>query len=278
MTPQPCSASSIAPGTASPRAWTRSPPGSIPDATGHESARFSRRWRSACWSCCAAFADGSAVLRHDGQTTGTSDLDELWLAVRRRPQSGLQASDPVDVRATLGRVAETGPYFTVGTGPAAGPGWQPMRRLYDDPVLLAALVDRLRNRLVATEQRVAVSTLFLGYAARLWSVGLGALVSTGCAVDLDPDLLLWKDDDAAVRLHVEQPQGWQGAGVEVVLHRHVVQDHLGPLITALHRLGPLSGATTSPGGRSGRRRAARRRPSASSSTPSAPNGPPDSSS
>lgn len=187
-----------------------------------------------------AFPDGSAVLRHDGRTIGTSDLDELWLAVRRRTPTGLQACDPVDIRATLGRVAETGPYFTVGTGPAAGPGWHPVRRLYDDPVLLEALVDRLRARLGAAEQRVAVSTLFLGYAARLWSVGLGGLVSAGCAPDLDPDLLLWNDDDGAVRLHVEQPQGWQGAGFEDVLHRHVVQDHLGPLITAVHRLGPLS--------------------------------------
>src|ERR1700759_3296475 len=83
----------------------------------------------------------------------------------------------------LAELADLGPYFAVGIGPA-GAGWRPVEQLYTDTALLDGIVDRIQARMDAAEQRVAASTFFLGFAARLWSIGLGALA--GPPVPLDP--------------------------------------------------------------------------------------------
>lgn len=145
-----------------------------------------------------------------------------------------------DVADMLRRVAEVGPYFAVTTGPVAGTGWRPVRALYEDAAVLAALVRRVGVRLGTAETRVAASILFQGYSARLWSVSLGALVREGCVPDLDLDSLLWRDEDGTVRLHLEPAEGWRGARLEDVLRRNIIADHLGPLSTAVHRLCPLA--------------------------------------
>lgn len=183
--------------------------------------------------------DGPVVLRHDGRTSRLPDLESLARAVRGLTPTGLRAADPADVAAVLHRVAGLGPYFAVTTGPPAGPGWGPVRALYDDATVLADLVGRVAVRLGTEEARVAASVLFQGHAARLWSVGLGALVQERRVPDLDPDALLWRDQNGSVVLHLRPAEGWQGEHLEDVLRRGVVANHLAPLIAALRRLCPL---------------------------------------
>lgn len=92
------------------------------------------------------------------------------------------SSDPAAVSA-LAELAGVSPYFALGTGPLDG-GWRPVDRLYHDPAVLAEIVERVRARMEVTEQRVAASTFYLGFAARLWSIGLGAAAGYGMVVDL----------------------------------------------------------------------------------------------
>src|SRR5205807_391541 len=80
-------------------------------------------------------------------------------------------SDPAAV-AALDGLRDVSLYFALGTG-TFNDGWRPVRQLYDDTAVLAETVDRVKARIGATEQRVAASTFFLGFAARLWSIGLG---------------------------------------------------------------------------------------------------------
>jgi len=142
--------------------------------------------------------------------------------------------------ATLGRVAELGPYFAVSTGPVGEPGWRPVRALYTDPAALAGLAGRVRVRLGVGDSRVAASILVQGHAARLWSLSLGTVFRAGLVPDLHPGSLLWRDEDGSVRLHLERTQGWAGGHLEDVLAGTVMGEHLAPMITAVHRLGPLS--------------------------------------
>lgn len=158
-----------------------------------------------------------------------------------RGGAGLHAADPDDVGDTLRRVAGCGPYFAVGTGAVDEPGWRPVRALYENPVVLAGLVERVRTRLGAGQWRVAASILFQGHAARLWSVSLGALLRGGLLPELDPDALLWRDQDGSVRLRLDPSEGLRGEDLGNVLGCSVIGEHLTPLLTAVHRLGPLSG-------------------------------------
>src|SRR5215469_9891755 len=83
-------------------------------------------------------------------------------------------------------LADLGPYFAVGTGPVSD-GWRSVEQLYTDAALLGGIVGRIRARMDAAEQRVAASTFYLGFAARLWSIGLGALAAHRLLPDLDTE-------------------------------------------------------------------------------------------
>ncbi len=86
----------------------------------------------------------------------------------------------------------------------------------------------------------AVSILVQGHAARLWSLSLGTVFRAGLIPDLHPDVLWWRDEDGSVRLHLKRTQGWARGHPEDVLAAAVMGEHLAPMITAVHRLGPLS--------------------------------------
>jgi iron complex transport system ATP-binding protein len=120
----------------------------------------------------------------------------------------------------LANLADLGPYFAVGTGPVSD-GWRSVDQLYTDAALLDGIVGRIQARMDAAEQRVAASTFYLGFAARLWSIGLGALAGQ-------------------IRLHIEHPVAWQGDDLESRLADMVLEGHLAPLSAALRRLGPIS--------------------------------------
>jgi iron complex transport system ATP-binding protein len=142
--------------------------------------------------------------------------------------------------ATLtAELAEISPYFRVSTGPC-GDGWRPVQQLYTDPALLGDIVGRVQARIDAAEQRVAASTFFLGFAARLWSISLGALAGHGLLLDLAPEHLLFHEADGQIQLHVQHPVAWQGDDLEPMLADMVLERHLAPLSAALRRLGPIS--------------------------------------
>ena len=142
--------------------------------------------------------------------------------------------------ALLTELARIGGYFAVGIGPVDD-GWRPVQQLYTDTALLDGIISRVQARMDATEQRVAASTFFLGFAARLWSIGLAALAGHRLLLDLDPEHLLFRAADGQIQLHIEHPVAWQGDNLEQLLANMVLAEHLAPLTAALRRLGPISG-------------------------------------
>jgi iron complex transport system ATP-binding protein len=142
--------------------------------------------------------------------------------------------------ALFTELADINRCFAVGTGPVDD-GWRPVARLYTDTALLDGVVGRVQARIDAAEQRVAASTFSLGFAARLWSIGLAALAGYRVLPDLDAEQLLFWDGDDQIRLHIEHPVAWEGDDLAPLLAGTVLKRHLAPLAGALRRLGPISG-------------------------------------
>ena len=140
----------------------------------------------------------------------------------------------------LVELADISPYFAVGTGPCDD-SWRPVQQLYTDTRLLGGIVGRVQARMDVVEQRVAASTFFLGFAARLWSIGLGALAGHRLLLDLTPEHLLFQETNGQIQLHIEHPAARQGDHLEQRLADMVLAEHLAPLTAALRRLGPISG-------------------------------------
>lgn len=130
-----------------------------------------------------------------------------------------------DAPTTLGRLAAHGSYFTVGTGPVPPGTWQPTATLRERAIrngLAAATADRMG----VTEARVAASTVFFGYAARLWSIAVGSTVVAGRCVSLGAEELLWRSESGTLHLHIERPRFGNPAATEVL------EGQLAPLIEA----------------------------------------------
>jgi iron complex transport system ATP-binding protein len=143
------------------------------------------------------------------------------------------------LRRVLVELADISPYFAVGTGPCDD-GWRPVQQLYTDTALLDGIIARVQARMDATEQRVAASTFFLGFAARLWSIGLGALAGHRMLLDLDAEHLLFRQADGEIQLHIEHPVALEGDNLEQRLANMVLAEHLAPLTAALRQLGQIS--------------------------------------
>jgi iron complex transport system ATP-binding protein len=141
--------------------------------------------------------------------------------------------------ALFAELSDIGPYFAVGTG-NLGDRWRPVAELYTDTTLLDGIICRVQARMDATEQRVAASTFFLGFAARLWSIGLGAMAGHRLLPDLSAAHLLFQESSGQIQLHIEHPVVWQGDDPEPMLADMVLEWHLAPLSVALRRLGPIS--------------------------------------
>jgi iron complex transport system ATP-binding protein len=148
-------------------------------------------------------------------------------------------SDDSEVVAALADIRDVSSYFVLGTGPL-DIRWRPVRDLYRDPALLAETVERIRVRMDVTEQRVGASTFFLGFAARLWSIGVGTAVGHGMVVDLPPERLLFREIDGQIALHLEHPEARRSDDLATALADMVIDRHLTPLSAALRRLGPIS--------------------------------------
>lgn len=157
----------------------------------------------------------------------------------RQPRD-CRRSSAAAVDATLAGLATVGPYFTVTTGePDPGP-WRPATRLYDDAATLAAVVTHVGAQIGSDERRVAASTLFMGYAARLWSLALGAIVRGRLIPALDPEELLWHEDRGRIRLHLREPRGWECGNLAALARDMVLDRHLHPLIAAIRAAEPMS--------------------------------------
>ena len=155
------------------------------------------------------------------------------------PPGTLRYAPPAVTVAALADIGEINEYFAIGTGPV-GVGRVPVHQLYTDSALLEGVVERVRTRIGATERRVAVSTFFLGFAARLWSVGVGAVIGHHLVPDIGTHELSFGETGGAVTLHIADPLGWQGDDLEPMLADLVLDGHLAPLAAALKRLGPIS--------------------------------------
>lgn len=129
----------------------------------------------------------------------------------------------------LTRVARLSPYFRLEPAPSDGLV-RPTRALRE-PDTVGAANSLLAARMGTDEVRVACSTLFFGYAARLWSLALGTAVHTGRSLDLDPDELGFTvAPDGGLRLHHAGPR----SGRDVV--EEVVDRQLEPLVRAWSHL------------------------------------------
>ena len=189
------------------------------------------------------------------------EADRAWLLGRDGTlvdgtPGGLVGSGHIDsvfgCEITLSEVAPTRPrsrrspnsatsvhISALGTGPLVD-GWRPVQQLYDDTALLAETVDRVKTRMDVTELRVAASTFFLGFAARLWSIGVGSVAGYRMLVDLPPERLLFREINGQIALHLEHPETRQRDDLDAALADMVLDRHLTPLAAALRRLGPIS--------------------------------------
>jgi iron complex transport system ATP-binding protein len=141
--------------------------------------------------------------------------------------------------ALFADLATITPYFAISTGPCDD-SWRPVERLYADTALLDGIIGRVQDRIEAAEQRVAASTFFLGFAARLWSIGVGAVAGHRLLPDLTPEQLLFRESGGQIRLHIRHPVCWRGGDLGPPLADMVLERHLEPLTVALHRLAPIS--------------------------------------
>ncbi|GFG68407.1 ATP-binding cassette domain-containing protein [Mycolicibacter senuensis] len=184
--------------------------------------------------------DPDAVTLRCATSTDRTAIRDLPQRLRALPASPHRCAPADEVVVALARLSDVSPYFAVSTGPVEGGGWRPVAELYTDEELLAGTVGNVRNRIGATDFRVAASTFFLGFAARLWSIGLGGLAEHSLLLDLDPDELWYSESEGTVRLHLADPVAWQGPGLESLLADTILSKHLTPLAAATRRLGPVS--------------------------------------
>lgn len=141
------------------------------------------------------------------QITALRDLPQRLRALPATPHRCASQDQTITALAELSAVSS---YFAVSTGTADDADWHPVTQLYTDPDLLAGAIAGVQDRIGAADLRVAVSTFYLGFAARLWSIGLGGLAEHSLLIDLDPDQLWYADSGGPVRLYLPNPTAWQG--------------------------------------------------------------------
>ncbi|WP_420108964.1 ATP-binding cassette domain-containing protein [Mycolicibacter arupensis] len=197
-----------------------------------------------CAELVVCAADPGAVTLHTagaGQVSTLHDLPQRLRTLATSPQRCAPREQTITALAELSSVSS---YFAVSTGVSDEAVWRPVAQLYRDPELLARTLSHVQERICAEDLRVAASTFFLGYAARLWSIGLGGLAEHGLLIELDPEQLCYTDSAGTIRLHLTNPLAWQGpAGTESLesaLADMVVTQHLKPLVAAVRAITPIS--------------------------------------
>ncbi|MFF5449496.1 (2Fe-2S)-binding protein [Streptomyces sp. NPDC012888] len=130
----------------------------------------------------------------------------------------------------LGRLAGVGQFFTVSCGDEpAGGGFRTLAELYAGGPPLEGYVGEVGRRMGGADDRVAASTLQFGLAARMWSLGLGALALTGRVPELDPGRVWWRlPEGRSVELWLPDPGSRPGGelGGTVLAHLDGLQETL----------------------------------------------------
>lgn len=167
-------------------------------------------------------------------------LDDLPRVLRQLVRRPDRCALDRQVAAMFTELATISSYFEVTTGRLDDTGWRPVAQLYADPILLTGIIDRVGRRIAAPDRLVAASTFQLGFAARLWSIGLGALAGYRLLPDLSPEQLWYCERGGRIRLHLPDPVAWHSDRAGAALVDMLVDTHLQPLTEALRRLGPIS--------------------------------------
>lgn len=159
--------------------------------------------------------------------------------MERAPVPALRA----DARRVLADVAALGPFFTVGTDPAAAadPGWRPVVDLHTDPQPLRDRIAHVR-RVLGSDDRVAASVAFQGIAALVVSAPFAAVVLHGVLPRLTARSLHWRPSDTGSwLLWCPEPSGIavDRPGADV-LAEALLGDHLAPLIAAVRAQAAIS--------------------------------------
>jgi iron complex transport system ATP-binding protein len=186
--------------------------------------------------------DPATITLRSATSTIRTALRDLPERLRALPADAQRCAPKDQVISALAALSDVSPYFAVSTGTDDGGDWRPVTQLYTDQALLAGAVAGVRERIGAPDHRVAASTFFLGFAARLWSVALGGLCEHGLLLDLDPDELCYSESSGTVRLHLADPTAWSSPAGDAqrLLADMVLNRHLTPLTAAVRKLAPIS--------------------------------------
>jgi iron complex transport system ATP-binding protein len=210
-------------------------------------AALERVLRRAGWSTrepaeivVTATGRDTITLQTGANPATAATLSGLPALLRGLPFTNHDCAPVAKAAEVLSELSDISPFFAIGTGPIAEDGWRPVQQLYSDTKRLDDIVGRVQARIEAAERRVAVSTFFLGFAARLWSIGVGAVAGHRLVPDLAGNQLLFREDGGQIRLHVERPVAWQGDDLESTLANAVLESHIAPLAAAVRRLVPIS--------------------------------------
>lgn len=178
----------------------------------------------------------------------TASLSTLPARLRMHRSDGWTVLADEDAVAVAEDVGTISPYFRVHPGEV--PGSVTLAELYADDSALARMVDDVARRMGVDEFRTAASTFALGFAARLWSITVGAAVMHCALPDLDPSVLRWATTGTGPALVLGRPTYWTpsdgGAGGEVttsvaeLITGIVLNRHLEPLRRSLARIGGFS--------------------------------------
>lgn len=131
-----------------------------------------------------------------------------------------------DLEAVLRRVRDRTPFYVLRVGAEAD--GRPTADLRD-PDVAVALIGEVGRRIGAAETRVAVSTLFLGFASRLWCLSIGTALVAGHGLDLNPGALGWSSSRGTLTLHCRTPR------LGATPAEEVVDRQLAPLVGAWSR-------------------------------------------
>lgn len=189
-------------------------------------------------------SDPGTITVHSADTEQVSSLRDLPQRLRALATSPHRCAPTQQTITALAELTSVSSYFAVSTGVADKADWRPVAQLYSDPELLAGTLSHVQERIRASDLRVAASTFFLGYAARLWSIGLGGLAEHGLLIDLDPAQLCYAASAGTIQLHLTDPLAWQSStgseALEVSLADMIVTQHLKPLVAAVRVITPIS--------------------------------------
>ncbi|ORW26303.1 ABC transporter [Mycolicibacter nonchromogenicus] len=189
-------------------------------------------------------SDPGTITVHSADTEQVSSLRDLPQRLRALATSPHRCAPTQQTITALAELTSVSSYFAVSTGVADKADWRPVAQLYSDPELLAGTLSHVQERIRASDLRVAASTFFLGYAARLWSIGLGGLAEHGLLIDLDPEQLCYAASAGTIQLHLTDPLAWQSStgseALEVSLADMIVTQHLKPLVAAVRVITPIS--------------------------------------